>query len=360
MTMHGGNVHEAARETGRPVGQILDFSASINPLGPAPAVRRALRMAIGQAVHYPDPDCVALRESLAERFQVGADHVAVGNGSTELIHLLPGSLGIRHAAILGPTFSEYARAVGAAGGRVTMIQASREERYRPPVERAMRLLRAHGRPDAIFLCNPNSPTGRAVPASEVLRLGKLAAQRDVRVIVDETFVEYCGHRSAVRAVPSVPSLLILRSFTKFYALPGFRIGYLIGPSKLVDRIRERQPPWSVNTLAQCAALAALHDDRHARKSLAFMTRERPHLTAALGAVPGVRVYGSEANFVLLELPARLPAAAATAALRRRGILVRDCSPVPGLTEHTLRVAVRSRADNTRLIREVRSLMEDAR
>jgi threonine-phosphate decarboxylase len=359
--MHGGNVHEAARETGRSVGQILDFSASINPLGPAPAVRRALRTALEQAVHYPDPDCVALREALAERFHLGAECVAVGNGSTELIHLLPGSLGIRHAAIIGPTFSEYARAVGAAGGRVTMIHASREERYRPPVERAMRLMRAaHGRPDTIFLCNPNSPTGQAVSASEVLRLGKLAAQRDIRVIVDETFVEYCGHRSAVRAVPSVPALLILRSFTKFYALPGFRIGYLIGPSKLVDRVRERQPPWSVNTVALCAALAALHDDRHARKSLAYVNRERPHLMAALGAIPGVRVYRSEANFLLLELPARLPAAVAAGALRRRGILVRDCSPVPGLTEHTLRVAVRSRSDNTRLIREIRSLMEDTR
>jgi threonine-phosphate decarboxylase len=357
--MHGGNVHEAARETGRSVRQILDFSASINPLGPAPAVRRALEAAFAQALHYPDPDCVALREALAERFGVGVDQVAIGNGSTELIHLLPAVLGIRHAVVAGPTFSEYARAVGGAGGRVTMIQARRREGYRPPVSRVGQMLRAPGRPDAVFICNPNSPTGQAVPALEITRLAVLAAQHNVRLIVDETFAEYCENRSVLPEVSRLPSLLVLRSFTKFYALPGFRVGYLIGHGKVLDRIRERQPPWSVNTFAQTAAVAALRDRRHAKRSLAYMDRERPYLTAALGALPGVVVYPSTANFLLLELPAPRPASVAAEQLRWRGILVRDCSSVPGLTETTLRVAVRTRAENRRLISQLAAFLEEA-
>jgi threonine-phosphate decarboxylase len=359
--MHGGNVHQAARETGRSLRQLVDFSASINPLGPAPSVRRALKAALEQAAHYPDPDCVAIREALAEHFDLSAENLVVGNGSTELIHLLPGVLGIRYAAILGPTFSEYARAVTAAGGRVTVLNAKRAERYRPPVERAVEVIRSsRGHPDAVFVCNPNSPTGQAVWPEELYRLAKLAAQRDIRLIVDETFVEYCGTRSVLRWVTALSSLLVLRSFTKFYALPGFRVGYLAGASKLVDRIRERQPPWSVNTFAQCAALAALNDRRHARSSLEFMNRERPSLAHALGKLPGVVVYPSEANFLLVELPAVLPASVAAESLRRQGILIRDCSSVPGLTETTVRVAVRTRAQNRRLVAGLRSLLEETR
>ncbi len=359
--MHGGNVYEAARQTGRPLRELVDFSASINPLGPSPSVRRALKAALEQAAHYPDPDCVAIRAALAEHFDLGAENLVIGNGSTELIHLLPVVLGIRHAVILGPTFSEYARAVSAAGGRVTVLNARRAERYRPPVERAVEVMRPpRSHPDAVFVCNPNSPTGQAVLPEDLSRLAKLAAQRDIRLIVDETFVEYCGKRSVLRAVNSLSSLLVLRSFTKFYALPGFRVGYLAGPSKLVDRIRERQPPWSVNTFAQSAALAALHDRRHTRNSLGFMNGERPYLAGALGKLPGVVVYPSEANFLLVELPAILPASVAAEKLRRQGILIRDCSSVPGLTETAVRVAVRTRAQNRRLVAGLRSLLEETR
>lgn len=360
--MHGGNVYEAARQTGRPLRELVDFSASINPLGPSPFVWRAVREAAHRAVHYPDPECVALRDALAEHLHLTAGNLVVGNGSTELIYLLPAVLRIRHAAILGPTFSEYARAITAAGGRVTVLNARRAERYRPPVERALALMRGprRSRPDALFICNPNSPTGRTIPDEELSELMAVAARQDNRLIVDETFVEYCEERSILPAIQQGAGLLVLRSFTKFYALPGFRVGYLAGPSKVVERIREQQPPWSVNTMAQCAALAALKDRRHARKSLTFMSRERPYLANALSSVPGVTVYPSEANFLLVELPAPLPAAAAAEALRRQGVLVRDCSSVPGLTETTIRVAVRTRVQNRRLVAGLRAVVKETR
>nr|MBI3611642.1 threonine-phosphate decarboxylase [Nitrospirota bacterium] len=353
--VHGGNVYEAARVGGRAVNRFVDFSASINPIGPSPAAVRALRHSLPQLVHYPDPDCVTLRLALAKHWRLASDQILVGNGSTELIHLLPRALGIRHALIIGPTFSEYAQAVALAGGRVSYLHARRSEDYRPPLEQAVRaVLRSRKPVDAIFLCNPNSPTGRAAGTAAMRTLVQAAARRRIRVILDETFVEYCAERSVLRDVSRSAHLLVLRSFTKFYAMPALRLGYLAGAAPLIQRVRALQPPWSVNMPAQVFAVAALGDRGYASRSLASMQRERAHFVMNLKALPGVRTYPSEANFLLLELPASHSARVCAEALAGRGLLIRDCSSVPGLNRRTIRVAVRRRAENGRLVAALRT------
>ncbi len=355
VSAHGGNVYEAARTSGRAIDRFVDFSASINPLGPSPAAVRALRRSLPQLIHYPDPDCVTLRLALAERWRLASDQILVGNGSSELIHLLPRALGIRHALLIGPTFSEYARAVALAGGKVSYLHARRSEDYRPPLERVLQAVRRSRRPvDTIFLCNPNSPTGQAVPAESVRKLVRAAAQRRMRVIVDETFVEYCAGRSVLRDAGRSANLLVLRSFTKFYAMPALRLGYLVGAAPLIQRVRSLQPPWSVNTPAQAYAVAALGERRYASRSLAYMQRERARFVMNLMTLPGVTVYPSEANFLLLELPRSCSARSCALAMARRGLLIRDCSSVPGLTRRTIRLAVRKPAENRRLVAALRS------
>lgn len=350
VSAHGGNVYEAARTSGRPISRLMDFSASINPLGPSPAAVRALRHALPQLAHYPDPDCLTLRRALAKRWRLASDQILIGNGSTELIHLLPRALGIRHALLIGPTFSEYARAVALAGGRVSYLHARRSEGYRPPLERVFFTAQRSRKPvDAIFLCNPNSPTGQVVGAAAVRALVQAAARRRIRVILDETFVEYCAERSVLRDVSRPANLLVLRSFTKFYAMPALRLGYLVGAAPLIQRVRMLQPPWSVNMPAQAFAVAALGDRSYASRSLAYMQREQAHFVMSLKALPGVTVYPSEANFLLLELPMSQSARVCAEALARRGLLIRDCSSVPGLNRRTIRVAVRRRAENRRLV-----------
>lgn len=355
---HGGNVYAAARATGLRLDRLVDFSASINPLGPSPRALRAIVATLPQTIHYPDPDCVVLRKALAARHRLAPDHFLIANGSSELIHLLPRALAIRHALIVGPTFSEYARAVAVEGGQVIQMNAKRAEEYQPPIQRALVAIRT-SRPkvDTVFLCNPNSPTGRAVSADEVLRLIEVACKHGAWVVVDETFVEYCEERSALSKVIHSANLLILRSFTKFYALPGIRIGYLAGPTQILQGIRERQPPWSVNTLAQAAALAALEDQPHARRSLMFMQRERLRLASMLESLPGVTVCPSTANFLLVELPSFMTASRLANALRQQGLLIRDCSTVPGLNTRTVRVAVRTPGQNRRLITALHHLLK---
>lgn len=359
---HGGDVYAAARELGRDLHQLLDFSASINPLGPSPAALRTMRAAEVLLSHYPDPACWALRQSLARHWHRPAEEFLVGNGSTELIHLLPRTLAIRHLLLIGPTFSEYAEAMTRAGGQVTMLMADRANGYRLRLELVLAALQKRRRPasgaspiDAVLLCNPNSPTGRACDAGAVRTLARLVARRGLWCIVDESFAEYADHAS-ILSEPLPPRTVVLRSFTKFYGLPGLRAGYAVAKPGVIAQIATQQPPWSVNMLAQQTALAALQDARHAGRSLRFMERERARVQKALTRLPGCTVFPSAVNFLLMELPVGQKATAVVAVLRRQGLLIRDCSQVPGLNGRSVRIAVRSRADNDRLLRALSSLL----
>lgn len=363
---HGGDVYAAARELRRPVGQLLDFSASINPLGPSPAVGPALGQASELLGHYPDPACRDLRQALAAFWNRSPDEFLIGNGSTELIHLLPAALQIRHLLIVGPTFSEYKAAMVRAGGRVSMVMARRRDGYRPPLEQVLAALEKGSRKttagpplDAVMLCNPNSPTGQVCEAAMVRRLARQAARLGQWCIVDETFADYCEQVSLLRE--RLPArTLVLRSFTKFYGLPGLRVGYAAGGAAVMRQLTAQQPPWSVNMPAQRAAQLALKDRRHSKRSLRFMEEERARFMKGLGRLPGCVPFPSAANFLLVELPARLKAARVASSLKRQGLLVRDCSQVPGLTDRSIRLAVRSRADNDRLLRALSDITGKSR
>jgi len=175
-------------------------------------------------------------------------------------------------------------------------------------------------------------------------------------IIDETFVDYCEERSILPQLNRYARVVILRSFTKFYALPGLRIGYAVSDEKTVGRMRAWQPPWSVNTLAQVAALSSLKDVSYARRSRRFMTLERACLLAGLRTLNGVVVFPSLANFLLVELPSPYTAVEVAERLYAQGILVRDCSATAGLTARTIRIAVRLREQNRRLITALRRLL----
>lgn len=359
-SVHGGDVYAAARELRRPLMEIIDFSASINPLGPSPRAWRAITGARQLLRHYPDPDCWALRRALAKRWKCDPGQIVVGNGSTELIHVLPRALEIRSLVVVQPTFSEYAAAMERSGGHVTAIQADRTQQYAIPIDRLCQLMnrRATGRRgiDAVILCNPNSPTGQACRADEVLRVARVAQRRGIWLIVDETFADYCQERSVLPLTTSLSRVVVLRSLTKFYGLPGLRVGYAVAVSSVAEQVRRLVPPWSVNTMGQVSALAALHDTGHAKQSLSFMKKERTRFARLLSSIPGCFVMPAHANYVFMELPGGRHASEVTAGLRREGFLIRDCSSVPGATAGSIRVAVRSRRDNDRLVKALTQLL----
>jgi threonine-phosphate decarboxylase len=360
LLVHGGNVYAAARELRRPIGSVLDFSASINPLGPSPKAIRALLETAPLIHHYPDPDCTNLKRALGRRWNVSPDQLVVGNGSSELIDLIPRALSIRSALIVGPTYGEYARAVTRAGGRNSMVLAKKKEGYRPPLKQVTQKLvvrRSAGKAiDAVFICHPNSPTGQPCHLADLIALFRAADRVGAWVIVDESFIDYCEALTCLPQLPSYSQLIILRSFTKFYGLPGLRIGCSLSSRPVTAMLRQHQPPWSVNALAQRAAEVAIADQAHARRCRAYVKKERDRVVKRLSLLAGLTVFPSSVNFLLLELPHSVRARTIVADLRRQGMLLRDCSSVQGCTQRTIRIAIRAKAENDRLLAALSPLL----
>lgn len=363
-SIHGGNVYEASRELGREVRRLIDFSASINPLGPSPHVWRVITEARRLITHYPDPDCWELRQALAQYWQRKAEEIVVGNGSTELLDVLPRALKIRHLVIVHPTFSEYAASMARAGGRITAVYAKAREQYAQPIEHLCQLLEQRQRNsdpiDGVLLCNPNSPTGQACVVEDLLRLADIAQRRKIWLIIDEAFADYCPDRSFLPSAASWSRLVVLRSLTKFYALPGLRIGYAVAKPAAIEAFRRLMPPWSVNVMGQMAALAAVNDSAYARRSIRFMARERERFGTMLAALPGCSVMPTYANYFFVELPRGWHAGEVSAQLRGKGLLIRDCSTVPGANSRSIRLAVRSQDENDRLIQALSRLLRQQR
>ena len=360
--VHGGNVHSAARELGRSIESILDFSASINPLGASPRALRVVADAATLVQHYPDPDCVSLTRAISRRWRIAPDRLVLGNGATELIDLIPRALSMRSAVIIGPTYAEYACAIERAGGRYRMVMAKPEDDYRPPLKEVTHRLATQRRGrtaiDAVFVCHPNSPTGRPCGRADLRTLLGAASRAGAWVVLDESFIEYCGALTCVPHLSSFPRLIIIRSFTKFYGLPGLRIGYSLSSASVAAMFRRHQPPWTVNVVAQRAAEAAMADTGHARRCLTFVGKERARVAKQLSSIDGLRVIPSAANFLFIELPWPVRASAITLTLRRRGLLIRDCASLEGCNERMIRIAIRERRENDRLLSALTGLLRD--
>ncbi|MGB0911396.1 MAG: threonine-phosphate decarboxylase CobD [Nitrospirales bacterium] len=362
---HGGIIHTLAREQGQKINRLIDFSASINPLGLSPQVRRAIQQTISQTVHYPDVDGQPLRTQLARIHRLSEDCLVIGNGSAELISVLPRALGSRHGLVIGPTFMEFERALTLAGAQCSYVHAKRDENYQYPIARVCKFLKQTQSRlkkksidgmypiDTVFLCHPNSPTGQVLAKKQLHELLELVQKVGARLIVDEAFIDYCSSHSVLKHIGRIDGLIVLRSFTKFYAIPGLRIGYLGGPADVVEKIRSLLPPWSVNILASAAAVAALQDTIYRKQSLQFMTVERKRFRALLNQLPGLRLFPASANFLLVEIQAGVEVEQLTQALRRQGLLIRDCQNFAGIENPTIRLAVRCPNENDRLVKALK-------
>ncbi len=336
----------------RSAGECLDFSVTVNPLGPPRSVLAALRAGLGAVGRYPDPEARRLTARLALVQGCLLDLVVLGNGANDLIYLLTRTVRPRRVAIAEPTYTEYLRAALLAGAEVTHWLADAED-FRPePFD-------PEGA-DLVWICNPNNPTGRLWPSPDVLAAWIRVHPRTVFAI-DEAFLPLTpgngasGGRSMIPEVDRLPNLVVLRSLTKFYALPGLRLGYAVAPRDWADRLRAEAVPWSVNALAQAAGLAALEAGDYQGRTGDWLASEVPAFAARLAEVSGrFCPLRSEASFVLARLRG-LTAAEAAVRLGERGIVVRDASNFVGLDGHYVRVAARTAEDNARLLKALAEL-----
>jgi histidinol-phosphate aminotransferase len=338
---HGGPDFAELATLGIRPDALLDFSVNKNPLGASPRALRALGLVEPSA--YPDARCLRLRGGLAAAHDVHPDEVLAGNGSVELIWLLAqvyvGSGD--DVVVVGPTFGEYEAAARRAGARITRIDATEEDGFRPNLEAIAETLRRLD-PRLVYLCNPNNPTGQALGAGDVGYL--LDALGHGVLVVDEAYVELSdGVESVVSLRPADPRLVVLRSLTKSHGLAGLRLGYLLAAQQVVDDVGQAQPPWSVNAFAQAAGVAALGDDEHVVAGRRLGRRSRAMLVDGLEQL-GLHCVPSRASYWLVRVG---DGRRVRDEMLRRGILVRDASSF-GLPSY-IRVAVRPIEECERLL-----------
>ena len=341
---HGGNIYHYSRKYGIPVEKIVDFSASINPLGPPKAAVAAIKAAIPSLINYPDPDSTLIKDALSRHLRVDRSCILPGNGSTELIYLIPRVLRSRRALLPVPSFSDYERALAIAGCRVDYMKLRERNGFVPDMDRFKAAIQGM---DIVFLCNPNNPTGTLIEKDTVLDMLKMARKAGAFAVVDEAFIEYAPEHSIVKEATLANGVAVLRNFTKFYGMPGLRLGYLVARPAFIKRLSKEAEPWSVNSLAHEAAAAALSDPGYADKSLSLFRREKEYLYNRLGRINGLDPCPSSANFILVKIDGS--ADEMVERLASRGILVRSCSNYKGLDGEYIRVAVKGRRENRILL-----------
>jgi len=332
---HGG----PPSENGRP---LLDFSTNLNPLGPPASVLRALRQGLPEIAHYPDTNSLMLTEELAKQYYgVEPTQIVIGNGVNECIHAVARSRPPGLMAIVQPTYTEYHRACLNAGHQVEHWVPEGDDFQPTPFD--------PGRARMVWLCNPNNPTGRLWPREQLLSW--IEANPRVDFVVDESFLVFRrdGH-SLISRVRGLENLIVLRSLTKLFTLPGLRLGYLVAHPDRASALRSDQPWWPIGVLSQVAGLAALKDKPFVRRTQAWLKPERNLLLYKLDAFSDhLRSVLSETNFVLVRLQ-RISAEMLRHRLLRHNICIRlATNRFIGLEGEYIRLAVRTRKENEQLL-----------
>jgi cobyric acid synthase CobQ/L-threonine-O-3-phosphate decarboxylase len=351
MTRHGGNLRELALRAGMDRDALLDFSASINPLGPPERLRAVLARAMDRLAHYPDPDAAELVRAIARRHAVADEQVVVGNGSSEILAALTRACEYDRALIPVPTYLEYAEAVAAAGRPVQFFPTENAGDFVLDWPRLESELRAG---DLVILGQPNNPTGRLLDNDVLCAVA--ARHLQVTFAVDEAFADFVdGYRSLIGR--SAANLIVIRSMTKFYAVPGLRLGYAAATPEMAARIRRQVPPWSVGVLAQEAGPWLLAAADYFQETVALVSRERRSLAQRLAGLAGLTVYPGEANFLLVRIDrGGLDAPALAESLLQRGIAIRTFGPSEHLDRRFFRVAVRTARENDILVEAVAAVL----
>ncbi|MCP2732526.1 threonine-phosphate decarboxylase CobD [Limnofasciculus baicalensis] len=348
---HGGNLAWAATVADCSPASILDFSASINPLGPPSSAIRAIKSGLTDLVAYPDPSYYQLREALRKVHPtLTPDWIFPGNGSAELLTWAARELSqLGETAILTPAFSDYQRALKAFDANVRGYslfgEGEVDSGFCFPLSTSALLDKLSG--GGLLLNNPHNPTGLLFNRETLLPL----LDKFALVVVDEAFMDFIPpnqDQSLIPLVQDYPNLVILRSLTKFYSLPGLRLGYCVTYPDRLRRWQEWRDPWPVNVLAEAAGIAVLQDTEFQEETWAWLPTARSQLFAGLSQLPGFHPYPSAANFLLVryegscsQLQERL--------LKEKRILIRDCLSFPELGDRYFRVAVRREEDNQRLL-----------
>jgi len=352
--LHGGNLEKAMERYGISLNEIIDFSANINPLGISPKIKEVLVKSIDQLSHYPDPECKEAKKEISGYFKIDYENILLGNGSTELIYLIVQTLKPKKVLIPVPTFCEYERALNSNNVSINFYKLKEKQEFLVSIDEIIPQLAGI---DLVFLCNPNNPTGTFLHREEILILVKEIQRRKIFLVLDEAFIDLYEEESFIKDVKNYDHLIVLRSLTKFYGLPGLRIGFGVSSPKLIKKLETQKIPWSVNSLAQIAVREVLRDEKYISKSRSFLLKEKKFLYRELSNIKGLKAYKPSANFIFIKLLKNISSEILQNHLGRKGILIRNCSNFRGLEKGSfIRVAVRNRKENIKLLKELKKVL----
>jgi threonine-phosphate decarboxylase len=353
---HGGDFLTAAENFNIPIEQLIDFSANINPLGPPKRVVDLLHSKIGLITHYPDPHQRLFREKLSDHLEIPSESVWAGNGAAECIALAMLALKPSSVGVIYPCFSEYEKLAQAYDIPTNACYGLPEDRYKAKLADIFELMKQN---QMLVIGNPNNPTGTGYSADELRQIARWSEQLETYVVVDEAFIDFIppqNRQTLLHDLHYFKNVIIIRSMTKFYALAGLRLGYVIAHPDIIEKIRIKQVTWSVNQLALLAGITCLDEEEYEKETIEYVSNERNFLKQCLEKLD-LDVFPAEANFLFIKLPETITASELQLELGKRGIMIRSCAMYPGLTEYYIRIAVRKRDENELLISELKQIFK---
>ena len=382
MDFHGGNIYKVFRE--KNIKEILDYSSNINPYGIPESLKKRITENLEVLERYPDPDYVELRQKLANLNKVNLSDIILGNGATEIIFLFMKVINPKKILIVSPTFGEYERAVKAteiSGDTVSLSSSNGDNKNieNKKIEIEYFELKEsddfklnignlknelENKYDLLIICNPNNPTGKFLKLAQTEEILKECNKYDTKLFIDEAFIEFLADgmkESIINTEENKKNLFVTRAFTKFFAIPGLRLGYgMYFDKELEQKISEKKEPWSVNNIAEMAGLTVLDDTEYIEKTLKWITKEKIYMYEKLNEISGIKVYETEVNFITGKIDEKLFSEGLNVKILRekmleQGILIRDASNFKFLDERFFRLAIKDRASNDRVIKVLKEI-----
>lgn len=372
--IHGGNIFKFAHEQRIEPHEVIDFSANINPLGPSQRGLSALEAQLRYISHYPDATNDDVLNAIADTYGVSKDQIVVGNGAAELLYAICRLPGYTGAFVPAPGFSEYKEALEASGIPVRDIYyRPREDDNGKPyfevpylaLETFAAELKGQDGRIIVFLGNPNNPDGTLLDENHIRTVASMLKDANSLLVIDESFIDFVGNDTlqdneySMRSlVNEFDNIIVVHSFTKFYAVPGLRIGAAFSNSQIIDQLNTFIPTWSVNTLAQAYTESTLNDVEYVNRTKQVLREEQHYMYNALDAITGITVYPPSANFILFHIEQEgVTADSINEALKKHNMIVRNCDSYMGLNSQWVRVAIKDHDNNVRLVETLTDILK---
>ena len=372
--IHGGNIFQFAHEQRIEPYEVVDFSANINPLGPSQRGLDALNAQLRYISHYPDATNDDVLNAIADTYGMDKHQITVGNGAAELLYAICRLPGYTGAFVPAPGFSEYKEALEASKIPVRDIfYRPREDDNGKPyfevpylaLETFAAELKGQDGRIIVFLGNPNNPDGTLLDKDHIRTVASMLKDANSLLVIDESFIDFVGNDplqdneySMRSLVNEFDNIIVVHSFTKFYAVPGLRIGAAFANKTLITQLQQYIPSWSVNTLAQAYTKAALNDVDYIKRTKQELNEERAFMYNALDAIEGITVYLPSANFILFQVNQEgITANYINEELKKYNMIVRNCDSYVGLTNHWVRIAIKDHDTNIKLVDKLTNILK---